>query len=174
MPKPETQVVGLAERARRIKLVALDADGVLTDGGVYHDSSKGTLVRFDIKDGMGLWRLKEHGCQIAIVSGRKCEAVRYRAETMQIPHVLQDVRDKLKAVEELAAVLGLELEQIAYMGDDVNDLWLMRQVGLAAAPADAWPEVAECAHFVTQRPGGRGAVRELCELIIEAQGGAAR
>jgi 3-deoxy-D-manno-octulosonate 8-phosphate phosphatase (KDO 8-P phosphatase) len=174
MPNKPDHPPELVARASRVRLLALDADGVMTDGGVYHDELGGTTVRFDIKDGMGLWRLKEHGCHIAIISGRECRAIRHRAETLQIPHVRQDVDNKPQAIRDLATELGLDLEEIAFMGDDVNDLWAMRQVGLAAAPADAEPEVAAAAHFVAQRPGGRGAVRELCELIISAQSAAER
>lgn len=175
----QAESTDLQTRAARVKLLVLDADGVLTDGGLYHGPGEeeqglsGPWVRFDIKDGMGLWRLQQAGCQIAIVSGRVCETLRGRAEYLGITEVHQGILDKPDKVRELVRTAGLALDEVAFMGDDVNDLDVMGIVGLPAAPADAWAPVRAAAAFVAERPGGRGAVRELCELIIEAQDGAA-
>jgi 3-deoxy-D-manno-octulosonate 8-phosphate phosphatase (KDO 8-P phosphatase) len=174
-----TEPDDIAARAARIKLLALDADGVLTDGGLYYGpplaegDRAGDWGRFDIKDGMGIWRLRHIGCEVAIVSGRQCEAVRARAVYLGVTEVQQGVLDKAGAVRELAQARGLDLAEVAFMGDDLNDLEAMRIVGLPAAPADAVPEVQAVAAFVSSRDGGRGAVRELCELIIAAHAEAA-
>ncbi len=158
----------LRARAARIRLVLLDVDGVLTDGRVWYGPEGEALKAFDIRDGHGVVMLREH-VDFGVISGRPGLATRKRLEELRFKHMIFAQRDKLEAYATLAH-LGIADDEVAYMGDDVNDLPLLRRVGLPAAPADAHPSVIAAARFVSSRPGGRGAVRELCELILRAKG----
>lgn len=158
------------ERAARIRLVIFDVDGVLTDGSLFLGDDGQEYKAFNSRDGHGMVTLQETGVLLAVITGRSSEVVRIRMEGLGVAHVYQGRRDKLPAYEELKGALGLNDEEIAYVGDDVVDLPIMRQVGLAIAVADAHPLVRLHAHWNTRMNGGRGAAREVCELILEAQG----
>ena len=159
-----------SERASSIQAVIFDVDGVLTDGSLYLGDDGQEYKAFNSRDGHGMVMLAQGGVTLAIITGRSSEVVRIRMESLGIEHVLQGRREKLPAYEELKQQLGVDDHQVAYVGDDVVDLPVMRRVGLAVAVADAHPLVFEHAHWRTRSPGGRGAAREVCELILRAQG----
>jgi len=158
------------ECARPIKSVIFDVDGVLTDGSLYLGDDGQEYKAFNSRDGHGMVMLRESGVTLAIITGRRSEVVRIRMESLGVAHVYQGQRDKLPAYEQLKQQLGIDDAQMAYVGDDVVDLPVMRRVGFAVAVADAHPLVLEHAHWRTGSPGGRGAAREVCELILRAQG----
>ena len=158
----------LRARAARVRLVLLDVDGVLTDGRVWYGPEGEALKAFDVRDGHGVVMLRDH-VPFGVISGRPGLATRKRLEELRFQHMIFAQRDKLEAYATLSH-LGLADDEVAYMGDDVNDIPLLRRVGLPAAPADAHPSVRATARFVSSREGGRGAVRELCELILRAKG----
>ena len=160
----------LFARAREIRLLALDVDGVLTDGTILLAPDGIVSKRFDIRDGHALIFLPKAGVELAIVSGRNDEVNELRARELRFAHVKQGIRRKLPTVQELAAKLGIGLDAVAYMGDDVNDVPVIEAVGLGAAPRDAAPEAIAAARFVSSKNGGRGAVRELAELLLKARG----
>ncbi len=160
----------ILERARRIRLVIFDVDGVLTDGSLFIGDDGQEYKAFHSRDGHGMKMLQTSGVDIAIITGRTSEVVRHRVADLGIRHVYQGQRDKLVAFEELTRSLGLSTEEIAYVGDDVVDLPVMRRVGLAIAVQDAHALVKQHAHWQTPHGGGRGAGRDVCELIMEAQG----
>ncbi|MBI5069183.1 MAG: HAD hydrolase family protein [Deltaproteobacteria bacterium] len=155
-------------RASRVRLLVLDVDGVLTDGLIWYGPEGEALKAFDVKDGHGLVLLRDH-VQLAVISGRPGRASEVRLRELGVKHLVFGQRDKLAGYATLAP-LGIPDEEVAYIGDDVNDLPLLRRVGLSAAPADARPEVRAAVHLVTRAPGGRGAVRELCDLVLRAKG----
>ncbi len=157
-------------RARRIRLVIFDVDGVLTDGSLYLGDDGQEYKAFHSRDGHGMVMLRQAGIRQAIITGRTSEVVRIRMESLGIAHIFQGQRQKLPAYETLKADLKLTDEAIAYVGDDVVDLPILRRVGLAIAVADAHPLVQQQAHWITEQPGGRGAGRAVCELILKAQG----
>ncbi len=160
----------VAQRAARVSLLVLDVDGVLTDGRVIYDSDGREIKHFDVRDGHGLKLLQRAGVRVALLSGRGSEANRVRARELGIERLLESIKVKLPALEELMAAHEVSPEQVAYMGDDLIDLPAMRAVGLALAPADAQPEARALAHWVSRHPGGRGAVRQACELILRSSG----
>ena len=157
----------LTATAARVRLLLLDVDGVLTDGRLYYTAEGEEMKAFDVKDGHGIVLLRDH-VELGVISGRPGLA-RKRLEELRFKHFVFSQRDKLEGYAELAH-LGIPDEDVAYMGDDVNDLGLLRKVGLSACPADAHPSVRAAVHLVTEAPGGRGAVRELVELILRAKG----
>jgi 3-deoxy-D-manno-octulosonate 8-phosphate phosphatase (KDO 8-P phosphatase) len=158
------------ERAKHIHLVVFDVDGVLTDGSLYLGDDGQEYKAFNSRDGHGMAMLRDSGVTLAVITGRRSEVVRIRMQSLGIERVHQGCRDKLPVFEQLATDLGIEPRQAAYMGDDLMDLPVMRRVGLAVAVADAHPVVREHAHWCTPSRGGRGAARDLCELILHAQG----
>jgi 3-deoxy-D-manno-octulosonate 8-phosphate phosphatase (KDO 8-P phosphatase) len=157
-------------KAREVKLVIFDVDGVLTDGGLFLGDDGQEYKSFNSRDGHGMKMLQKSGVVIGIITGRTSEVVRIRMESLGVEHVYQGKQDKLPAYEELRDKLGLVDEEIAYVGDDVVDLPIMRRVGLAIAVNDAHPFVLQHAHWQTPRNGGRGAARDVCEMVLEAQG----
>lgn len=157
-------------RAKDIQLLLLDVDGVLTDGSIVYGNSGAELKAFSIKDGFGIRLLRETGVEVGIITARRSEAVERRAQDLKLAHLYQGVGNKIEAFVEILAAQKLAPQQVAYMGDDWLDLPLLSRVGLAVTVADAVAEVKAIAHYVTRQDGGRGAVRELCELIIEAKG----
>jgi 3-deoxy-D-manno-octulosonate 8-phosphate phosphatase (KDO 8-P phosphatase) len=157
------------ERARRVRLLVLDVDGVLTDGRLYFGPSGEALKAFHVRDGAGLVAVQRAGIAVAIISGRSSEAVARRAEELQIRHVRQGVHDKARELQALLAHLNIVADQSACVGDDTPDLPMMKLAGLAVAVADAAPEVTSAAHWVTTCKGGRGAVREVCDLLLHAR-----
>jgi YrbI family 3-deoxy-D-manno-octulosonate 8-phosphate phosphatase len=157
------------ERARKIRLVAMDVDGVLTDAGMYYTETGDELKKFNTRDGMGVALVREAGLTTAILTRERTQLVERRGAKMRIDHVFIGVTDKLTCMNELLGKLDLTLEQVAYIGDDVNDYELLCHVGLAAAVRDASRLPKSVAHLITEAKGGEGAVRELCEIILEAQ-----
>jgi len=158
----------ILEKASRIKLVIFDVDGVLTDGSLFLSDDGQEYKAFNSKDGFGMRLLQESGIEIAIITGRESTLVKLRMQELDVAHVLQGRREKAPALEEVMQKTGYTLEQIAYVGDDVVDLPIMTQVGLSIAVQDARPIVKKHAHWITESPGGRGAGRDVCELILEA------
>ncbi len=160
----------LTSRAARVRLLVFDVDGVLTDGGLYYGAQGELMKRFDVKDGHALVMARLAGLPAAVLTARTSSIVEVRGRELGLAAVIQGRRDKGVALDELLQQLGVPREACAYMGDDHNDLAPLSRVGLAACPADAVPEVRQEVHFVTQSPGGRGAVRELVELCLKASG----
>jgi 3-deoxy-D-manno-octulosonate 8-phosphate phosphatase (KDO 8-P phosphatase) len=160
----------LLSRAKLIRLVAFDVDGILTDGGLYLSDSGDEFKRFNSHDGHGLKMLKASGVEIAIITGRTSRCVALRAQNLGINHVYQGAENKLDAMVDLLNKLKLPRDAAAYMGDDVVDLTVMRHVGLAITVPEAPPLVRDYSGYITQRNGGHGAVREACEMIMSAQG----
>ena len=157
-------------RARAIRLAIFDVDGVLTDGGLhYHDSGEETKV-FDVRDGHGMKMLEASGVKLAIITSRRSNCVARRAENLGIDLLFQGVEKKLEAFQSLIGKLGVEPLACAYMGDDWVDLPVLARCGLALSVQEAPAEVRSRVHYVTRAGGGRGAVREACELIMQAQG----
>jgi 3-deoxy-D-manno-octulosonate 8-phosphate phosphatase (KDO 8-P phosphatase) len=159
----------LLERARAIRLLVLDVDGVLTDGRLYISASGEEFKTFHVRDGSGIVALQKAGVIVAIISGRDSGAVRRRAEELGIRHVRQGVVDKAQALAEVVAESGVRDDEVACVGDDTPDVPMLRRARLAIAVADAHPAAAAAAHFVTSARGGRGAVRETCDLLLEAR-----
>lgn len=156
-------------RAARIKLVAFDIDGVMTDGGLHYTDDGHELKTFNVQDGLGIKLLQRAGIEVAIITGRTSGVVARRAADLGIAHVHQGVGDKHAVVERLLSQLNLHWHELAFMGDDLIDLRAMAHCGLAIAPANARPLVRERVHAVTEAGGGRGAVREAVEFILDAQ-----
>ena len=157
------------ERARRVKVLVLDVDGVLTDGRLYISAAGEDLKVFHVRDGSGLVALQHAGVTVAIVSGRDSAAVTRRAAELGIVHVHQGVGDKAAGITALMARLGVTAAETACVGDDTPDLPMLEIAGLAIAVADAHLALRPVVHWVTTAPGGRGAVREVCDLIIRAR-----
>jgi len=161
---------GWKERARKICLLLLDVDGVLTDGKVGIDGSGGEIKFFDIRDGHGIKLFQRGGLEVGILSGRAARAVRVRARELGIQLVRQKALDKGRVLEEILRLKRVHPEQVCYVGDDLVDLPVFFRVGLAVAVADGVEDLKRHAHYITRNPGGRGAVREICEQILKAQG----
>jgi 3-deoxy-D-manno-octulosonate 8-phosphate phosphatase (KDO 8-P phosphatase) len=161
----------LIERARDVRLLVLDVDGVLTDGRLYFSSRGEELKCFHVRDGAGIVRLVRAGIQVAVISGRNSRAVERRMSELGVTWVRQGIEDKLSALRELLDILGLGPQAVASVGDDVPDLPIFDVARLAIAVADAHASVKSRAHFVTQSMGGQGAVREVCDLLLESQQG---
>jgi 3-deoxy-D-manno-octulosonate 8-phosphate phosphatase (KDO 8-P phosphatase) len=161
---------GLRRRAQRVRLVALDVDGVLTDGRLYFGARGEAMKAFDVRDGLGIELLREAGIEVAIITGRRSAIVVRRARELGIARVLQGQKDKLSGLRRVLRATGIAPEQCAYMGDDWPDLAAMALAGLAATVSDGAPEVRACAHWVARCGGGRGAVREFAQFLLQAQG----
>lgn len=160
----------LAERCRAIELLVLDVDGVLTAGDIVYAGTGLELKSFHVRDGSALKIWRDAGKRVALISGRASDAVGFRARELAITEVHQGVARKLETCRQLMATSGLAPEQVACMGDDLADVPLLEGCGLAVAVADACPEVVLAADYVTQAPGGRGAVREAIALVLRCQG----
>jgi 3-deoxy-D-manno-octulosonate 8-phosphate phosphatase (KDO 8-P phosphatase) len=159
----------LRERACEIRMLVLDVDGVLTDGKLYFDHAGNEMKAFNTRDGMGMKALQRVGIEVAVITGRKSEAVTQRMAQLGIRHVYQGREDKLDAFLELLEITGLDAEHICFAGDDWIDLPVLMRAGLAVSVADAEERVKQQAHWITRRNGGDGAVREICNLILAAQ-----
>ena len=159
-----------ARLLKKIRLVATDVDGVLTDGGLYYSDSGEQVKKFNVWDGLGLVLLKRAGLVTAIITMDQTSLVNIRAAKLGISEIHQGVRDKLAVLKELASKYGIEFEEIAYVGDDVPDLPALRAVGFSAAPANARDPVRKTVRYVCKARGGEGAVREVADLILAAQG----
>ena len=162
------------ERARRVRVVVFDVDGVLTDGRLWYGPDGEALKAFHAFDGHGVKMLQQAGLRTAILSSRDMPAVRSRARELAIEHVLQGVENKASAFDALLRRLKLARAAAAYMGDDLVDLGVLERCGLACAPHEAPEAVRSVAHCIASAPAGRGAAREVCEFILQAQGRLAR
>jgi len=160
----------MKQRLQSIRLLVMDVDGTLTDGAMYYSADGEAMKRFDTRDGMGITLLHLAGIQTAIITSENTAIVRKRAEKLRIPHVYLGIKKKNQALEELSHKLGVTFEEIAYIGDDINDLPAFHTSVFAVCPADASDSVRTKAHYVCSKHGGHGAVRELAELILTAQG----
>ena len=158
------------ERARRVQLVVLDVDGVLTDGRLYIDDNGVEQKAFHVRDGLGIRLLQGQDIEVGVISARTSRAVQLRLESLGVTQLRLGAKRKGETLDEMAVAVGVTLEQCAFVGDDLVDLAAMRKVGLAAAVGDAHPVVQEQAHHVCATPGGQGAVREFAEFVLSAQG----
>jgi YrbI family 3-deoxy-D-manno-octulosonate 8-phosphate phosphatase len=152
-----------------IRLFATDVDGVLTDAGMYYSESGDEWKKFNTRDGMGIKLLQKAGLITAIVTQERTRLVARRAEKLAIPELHQGVMDKLSVIQDMATRHGISLQQVAYIGDDVNDIEALQAVGFSAAPADGIPQVLKIVGYVCREKGGEGAVRELAEMILRSR-----
>lgn len=166
----DLHAVDVDRRARRVKLLLMDCDGVLTDGRLELLENGDEQKTFHARDGQGISLFHRAGLKTGILSGRTSGAVERRAQDLSMSYVRQSAKDKAKVLEEILDEAQVSLHECAYIGDDLGDIPVMLQVGLAVAVADAVMETKQAAHFVTQQKGGYGAVREVCDLILKAQG----
>jgi 3-deoxy-D-manno-octulosonate 8-phosphate phosphatase (KDO 8-P phosphatase) len=160
----------LIEKAKQIKCLLLDVDGVMTNGMLYFDENGKEIKGFSIYDGLGIARCRQASILVAIISGRRSKVLSWRAKELQIEEVHQGIRDKVKTYEQIEEKYQLERKSVAFIGDDLIDLPLLRQVGLSVAVANAVDEVKKEVDWITQRRGGEGAVREVVDFILSAQG----
>lgn len=167
MPEFDTDV---QERLKRIRLLLLDVDGVLTNGAIIYNDDGQEVKSFHARDGLGLRMLMNAGIQIGIITGRRAPALIHRCNNLGIDLIFDNVEDKSAALTAITEKLGMDAAEIAFIGDDLPDLPILKRVGLSAAVADACREVKASAHIVTLTQGGRGAVRELSEAILKAKG----
>ena len=156
-------------RARRIRLVGFDVDGTLTDGRLVYASNGDDAKAFHVQDGMGLVLLRETGFEVALVTARNSVEVERRGRELKLPHVHIGERGKLACMQRIAAGMGIGMDEVAFMGDDLPDLATLRGVGLAIAPANAHHWVLPAVHWVTPRDAGHGAARDACDLLLQAQ-----
>jgi 3-deoxy-D-manno-octulosonate 8-phosphate phosphatase (KDO 8-P phosphatase) len=167
---PRLNSPGLIERARHIRLLVLDVDGVMTDGQLYFQADGQELKAFSTQDGLGIKLLQRSGVKVAIITGRESPMVSQRAAALGIEHVIQGRDDKLEVLKSLLAQLGMVFSEVAYCGDDFPDLPSIRQVGLGISVPNAPAYIREHAEWVTARRGGDGAVREICDGLLQMQG----
>ena len=160
----------IKEIAAKIKLLAFDVDGVMTNGEVTYDENGVEYKSFNVKDGHGLVRVQNAGFITAIITARNNGTVKHRAENLHITELYQGQKYKLPALEEIMKKYNLTFEQVAYMGDDLPDICILEKVGLKCCPNDAVDEVKNICNFISSKDGGKGAVRELCDFILDAQG----
>jgi len=155
---------------KNVKLLATDVDGVLTDSGMYYSEEGDEMKKFNTRDGMGLVLLRNAGVKVAIVTSEDTRIVERRAAKLKIADLFQGARDKVAALETIMKRHALTWEEVAYIGDDVNDLAVMAKAGFSACPADGTEANRKAAHYVTKKKGGEGCVREVCDLILAARG----
>ncbi|MFO7666090.1 MAG: HAD-IIIA family hydrolase [Desulfobacterales bacterium] len=153
-----------------IKLLLLDVDGVMTDGSIIYNDSGEEIKVFCVKDGLGIRMLMDSGINVGIMTGRSSDALHHRCKNLHIQHIFDGISDKSAALDKITEKTGVKNHEIAYIGDDLPDISIMKKVGLPIAVADAHENVIEVAHMVTSAKGGAGAIREVCETIIKAQG----
>lgn len=159
-----------ASRFKKIKLLLLDVDGVLTSGEIIYSDSGEQIKIFSVKDGIGIRLLKEAGIQVGIITGRKGKALQHRCDNLGLELIFEGIRDKEKVLDDIRIKTGIPYDAMAFVGDDLPDLPVMKKVGLAVAVADASEMVRQHAHVTTRAGGGKGAVREISEAILKAQG----
>lgn len=167
MPAYPDEVV---QRAARIRLIGLDVDGTLTDGRLLYGTDGHEAKAFHVQDGLGLTLLRHAGIEVALITARISPVVEQRGRELQITHVHTGERGKLACLQRIAGQMGIGMHEVAFMGDDLPDLACLRAAGLALAPADAHPWILPAVHWVARRPGGRGAARDACDLLLHAQG----
>ncbi|HFC98348.1 MAG TPA: HAD family hydrolase [Thermosulfurimonas dismutans] len=158
------------QRARRVRFLLLDVDGILTEGRIIVDSEGREIKSFFVQDGLGIKLLQRMGFEVGILSSRTSLPVAFRARELGIETVIQGELEKGRLYQELLREKGLRDEEVAYMGDDWVDIPVLKRVGFAITVPEAWPPVKEYVHYITRHPGGRGAVREVCDLLLKAQG----
>ena len=156
----------LTAKLKKIKLLATDVDGVLTDSGAYYSEDGVELKKFSIRDGMGMVLLRKAGYKVAIVTTENTKIVEKRSQRLQVDDLHQGVFNKMEAIEILLKKYSLKWDEVAFIGDDINDIPVLKKVGFAAAQADATPANKKCVHYVTQNNGGHGCVREVCDLLL--------
>ena len=161
--------VELRSKAQKVKLIAFDVDGVLTDGSITYDEDGKEYKTFNVKDGQGIVLMNKNGIKTAIITARENNTVKHRFENLGMTKLYMGQKNKLIAMQDLLKEFNLEFSEVAYMGDDLPDLCVLREVGLACCPSDAVKQVKDVCHFISDKMGGRGAVRELTDLICEAQ-----
>ena len=159
----------MEKKAKKIRLLILDVDGVLTDGKLIYSGEGGEAKSFNVKDGLGIKLLIEGGIKVVIISGRKSKAVEYRAKDLGIHKVYQGIKDKVAAFDEILKKNKIKPEEVGFIGDDLPDIPLLCRVGFAIGVSDGVAEVKKVVDYVTTHPGGKGAVREVCELILKSQ-----
>lgn len=159
----------LKSRLENIELLVMDVDGTMTDGAMYYSKDGDVMKRFYVRDGMGITLVQEANIRTAIITAETTSIVDTRAKKLKIPVVIQGCKNKSTAIKDLSKELNISLDKIAYIGDDINDEGAMRLVGLACAPCDAHPLILELAHFILPSPGGRGAIRDLCDHLLIAK-----
>ena len=157
-------------KLKQVRLLLLDVDGVLTDGSIVYDDHGGEIKRFNVKDGLGIRLMMQAGIQVGIITGRSSAALRHRCENLGIKYLYDGVRDKTLALQDILEQTDTHVDHTAFMGDDLPDLAIMKQVGLAITVAGAPRELNAAADITTAASGGHGAVREICEAILKAQG----
>lgn len=160
----------LMNKLKNIKLLITDVDGVLTDAGFYYNSDGLYLKKFNTRDGMGVTLLRTLGLKVAITTGENSPIVASRAEKLRVTDLYLGIQEKVKALDELCEKYDLKPEEVAYIGDDLNDIEIIRKAGVGFAVGDAFPDVKEAADYITEAPGGGGALREVANLIIAAKG----
>ncbi len=160
----------ILSKAKKIKLLLLDVDGVLTDGRIIYDSKGRDAKFFDVHDGMGVYLLKKAGIPTVLITAKGSRAIRPRARDMQVEAVFENISPKTRVLDKILNKYKVSLDEICFVGDDLVDLCLMKRVGFAVAVFNACPEIKQAASYVTLRYGGRGAVREVAEMILKAQG----
>lgn len=157
----------LAKRMKKIKALVMDVDGVLTDAGMYYSEKGDELKKFNTRDAQGIELLMKNGFLIAIITKERTKLVERRAKKMKVKNLFQGVKDKLLCLNKFASANDLKLDKIAYIGDDINDLDVLKSVGLSISTNDAASKVKKASDYVTKAKGGCGAVREVCELFLE-------
>ena len=160
----------LEQHLARIQLLSLDCDGVMTDGGLYYGPTGDEMRRFNVRDGVGIKAVMAAGIEVAFITASKTPAIQHRARALGVAHCITGAEDKLGALEELCGKLGISLADVAHMGDDINDLPVLAKVGAPLTVADSVPDVRAVALFTSERNGGDGAVRDICERILAAKG----
>jgi YrbI family 3-deoxy-D-manno-octulosonate 8-phosphate phosphatase len=163
-------MTSIIENLRHIELIVFDVDGTMTDGGMYYSEQGIVMKRFDVRDGMGIVLLHKAGLKTAIITSEETEIVKQRAQTLKIDTVIQGSRNKMASLSLLCGQYSLTMSQIAFIGDDVNDLACLKAVGFSMSPSDAHEIVKEHVHYVSSYMGGNGAVRECCDMILQAKG----
>ena len=157
----------LIAQLKKIKLLATDVDGVLTDSGMYYAENGDEMKKFNTRDGMGMVLIREFGIKIAIITREETHIVERRALKLKISDLFQGATNKVAVMETLMKRHSLHWEEVAFIGDDVNDLELLKRVGFAAAPADAAPQNRKIVHYITEKKGGEGCVREICDMLLD-------
>jgi len=160
----------ILEKLKKIKLLLLDVDGVLTDGRIIYDSKGRDSKFFDVHDGMGVYLLKKAGIKTILITAKGSRAIRPRARDMQVEAVFENISPKTAVLDEILKKYKVTTDEMCFVGDDLVDLCLMKRVGFSIAVFNACPEIKQASHYITLREGGRGAVREVAELILKAQG----
>jgi len=160
----------LKEKLKKIKMLILDVDGVMTDGRIIMDDEGRQLKNFDVRDGHGLKIIQRYGIKVVILTGRKSEVVNHRAHDLEIKEIYQGALNKKEVFQKILIKHKLAASAVAFVGDDIIDIPVLRQVGFSAAVADAVDVVKKSVHYITKHKGGRGAVREICEMILQSQG----